>query len=37
MSCSTSPSAMVLVASAITAWIRMSSSSTIIWNDREYK
>ena len=27
--------AIVFVASAITAWMRMSSSSTIIWNERE--
>src|ERR1051325_261473 len=37
MSCSTSPPAMVLVASASTCITRMSSSSTIIWNAREYR
>ena len=37
MSCSTSPSAIVLVASAITAWMRMLLSRTIIWNAREYR
>jgi hypothetical protein len=37
MSCSTSPSAIVLVAFASTSRMRISLSSTIIWNEREYR
>ena len=37
ISCSTSPSAITLVASDSTCMTRMLFTSTIIWNAREYK
>ena len=37
MSCSTSPSEMVLVAPARISMTRMFCTSTIIWNEREYR
>ena len=37
ISCSTSPSAITLVASDSTCITRMLSTSTIIWNAREYR
>ena len=37
ISCSTSPSAMTLVASASTSSTRMFFTDTIIWNEREYR
>jgi hypothetical protein len=37
INCSTSPSAMTLVASASTCMMRMLPASTIIWKAREYR